>query len=270
MVQRMPDHLATHPSDDRRTGLLLVAHGTRERRGLADARTLTEQVRLRCADLAIELGFLELAEPTIVGGVDRLVEQGIRKLTVVPLLLLAAAHAKRDIPSAIAEATAKHPTVEIRLADNLGSHPAMIDLSTRRLHESLRKQGDMDNAQCAVLLVGRGTRDESAIDELRQYGQQLQRHSGVARVEIAFLAMAQPDLRRGRDALNSSPYSTCIVQPHLLLRGVLLDRLRADFAALFRSDENRQWLMTKHLGSEPEVVDAILSLAGAATQRLAR
>src|SRR5436190_669000 len=85
-------------------GLLLVGHGTRDAEGLAEFASLARLVMERLPEFAVEPCFLELAEPDIPTAVHRLMASGIRQLTVAPLLLFAAGHAKRDIPMTVAEA----------------------------------------------------------------------------------------------------------------------------------------------------------------------
>ena len=87
------------------TGLLLVGHGTRSRQGEGEFLEVAEQVSRRLTGVCVEPACLELTELTIPQGVSRLVERGARQIVVVPLLLFAAGHAKRDIPAA-AEAAA--------------------------------------------------------------------------------------------------------------------------------------------------------------------
>ena len=75
------------------TGLLLVGHGTRDRIGLSEIGEFGAKVARRLRARPVELGFIELAEPTIGAALDRLVERGAARVCVVPLLLFAAGHA---------------------------------------------------------------------------------------------------------------------------------------------------------------------------------
>src|SRR5258707_5141020 len=96
-------------------GLLLVGHGTRDAAGLDEFAVVVERVRVAASE-PVEGCFLELARPTIGEGLARLVDRGVRRVTVVPVLLFAAGHAKRDIPAAVEEAAARHPEITVRQA----------------------------------------------------------------------------------------------------------------------------------------------------------
>jgi sirohydrochlorin cobaltochelatase len=88
----------------RKPGLLLVGHGTRNQGGLAEFRALAAQIEQLAHDFEVESCFLELAQPDISTGVQKLLSREIESLTVSPVLLFAAGHAKRDIPQAVEEA----------------------------------------------------------------------------------------------------------------------------------------------------------------------
>ncbi|MBI1902775.1 MAG: CbiX/SirB N-terminal domain-containing protein, partial [Planctomycetia bacterium] len=116
--------------------LLLAAHGTRDAVGLAQTRELRRLIAPRVPGLAVELGFLELAHPTIAEAVARLVSCGARRLTVSPLLLFAAGHAKDDIPTQLARCMHEHRELSFRLAKPLACHPKLIELSEIRFREA--------------------------------------------------------------------------------------------------------------------------------------
>ena len=78
-------------SDDR--GWLIVGHGTRSERGQAEFRQVARQLAENLVGPA-EHAFLELAQPTIAEGVQRLAERHVREIVVVPLLLFTAGEAR--------------------------------------------------------------------------------------------------------------------------------------------------------------------------------
>jgi sirohydrochlorin ferrochelatase len=93
--------------------VLLVGHGTRSEAGRAEflrtAAALTECL----PHLAVEACFLEMAAPGIPTAVRRLAGRHVRRICVVPLMLLAARHVKHDIPAAVTEAVAEPPLRQI-------------------------------------------------------------------------------------------------------------------------------------------------------------
>ncbi len=69
-------------------GLLLVGHGTRDARGLAEYQAIARQVAELADGFSVEACYLELAEPSIATAMQRLLEAGVRRVTVAPLLLV--------------------------------------------------------------------------------------------------------------------------------------------------------------------------------------
>jgi sirohydrochlorin ferrochelatase len=92
----------------KKPGLLLVGHGTRNQRGLAEFRALVLLIAQSASDFEIESCFLELAQPDIPTAVGKLLAREIESIVVSPVLLFAAGHAKRDIPQAVEEALRAH------------------------------------------------------------------------------------------------------------------------------------------------------------------
>jgi len=111
-------------------------------------------------DLRIETAFLELSKPSFSTVVNKLVRAGYDEIVVVPLLLTQAHHAKVDVPSAIAEATARHDNLKIRAADILGLESVFLEVLDRRLRAALKdaRVREVD----ALVLAAAGSSDSLA------------------------------------------------------------------------------------------------------------
>lgn len=107
--------------------LLIIAHGSRRAASNDEVRQLAEAVRAqpRQAYEHIETAFLELAEPSIPDGLVALAAQGATDIVAFPYFLAAGTHVAQDIPEAIAEFTAAHPGVKVRLTPHLGASEAL-------------------------------------------------------------------------------------------------------------------------------------------------
>src|SRR6195952_2468969 len=139
--------------------LLIVGHGTRDEAGVAGFVELIELVAKRAPERDVRGGFIELSRPVLRDATAELVEAGGRDFDVVPLLLVAAGHAKGDIPAALARAQGRHPGMTYRYGRPLGPHPVLLDLLDRRLNEVLTEE---ERADTTVVLVGRGSSDPDA------------------------------------------------------------------------------------------------------------
>lgn len=222
------------------SALLIVGHGTRDDAGAEDFRAFVRRVgRLAAARGAADAvggGFIELSPPPLKDAVTELVEAGHRDLTAVPLILLAAGHAKGDIPAALARERERHPGLRTRYARPLGPHPVVLGLLRDRLAghvAQLSADGAGDAAPDAVLLVGRGTTDPDANADLYRAARLLwetTRETGVAQVEAAFVSLARPSVAEGLERLRALGARRIAVLPFFLFRGVLPTRIHSQAA----------------------------------------
>jgi xanthine dehydrogenase YagS FAD-binding subunit len=101
---------------------LIVGHGTRDPRGQAEMLAVAELVAGRLPGIRCHSCSLEFASPTIAEGVASLVDQGVRQIVAMPLLLFAAGHVKQDIPAALAEAAGRCASPHLREMGTLGGN----------------------------------------------------------------------------------------------------------------------------------------------------
>src|SRR4028119_1860902 len=117
----------------RKPAFLVVGHGTRDPRGVREFHELIGLVRERNPGLPVEGGFIELSRPPISECVNRLAEEGARNVAAVPLMLLAAGHAKDDIPATLVREGLEHPEMDFRYGRALGVRPELLELMDQRL-----------------------------------------------------------------------------------------------------------------------------------------
>src|SRR5689334_6255478 len=92
--------------------VLFVGHGSRDPEATEEFQELVERFRSGEPERVVEFGFLEFARPVLAEGIDRCVERGARTVAVLPGMLMAAGHAKNDIPSEVHEARRRYPQVQ--------------------------------------------------------------------------------------------------------------------------------------------------------------
>jgi len=242
-------------------GLLLVGHGTRNQDGQAEFLQVAQAISELRPEWAIEPCFLELATPSIDQGLARLMEHKIEALTVAPLLLFAAGHAKRDIPQAVGQALTPYGPLKHRQTGPLGCHEAILELSARRYREAVAELEPVPPEKTILLMVGRGSRDETASAEMRRFANLRAARTPVARVETCFYAMARPSLEETLPRLADLGYRRVVVQPHLLFEGELLAAMRERVDQMAHSQGAQQWVVTAPLGPAPNVARALVDRA---------
>lgn len=112
------------------SALLLVAHGSRIEQSNDEIRRLTVSLREAAGARfgAVDCAFLELAEPSIPDGIQRLIEVGARHITVLPYFLAAGRHVSEHIPAEVDGKRQQHPAVAIEIAPYFGAAAGIPDL----------------------------------------------------------------------------------------------------------------------------------------------
>jgi sirohydrochlorin cobaltochelatase len=209
------------------TPLVLVGHGTRDEAGAAEFGRLVARLRARLP-AEVAGGFIELSPPPLTDAVAALYAAGHRHVAAVPLVLVAAGHAKGDIPAALARERERHPGLTYAYGRPLGPHPALLRLLEERLDAVL---DPAERGDTAVLLVGRGSTDPDANAEVCKAARLLWEGRGLSMVETAFVSLARPGVPEGLERCRRLGAARVVVLPYFLFPGVLPDRVVAEARA---------------------------------------
>ncbi|MBL8443966.1 MAG: CbiX/SirB N-terminal domain-containing protein [Zoogloeaceae bacterium] len=109
-----------------KSAVVLFGHGARDpewARPMQRARGLLLESE---PGLAVELAFLEFMQPTLAEAIDRLVADGVGRVTVVPVFLAQGGHLKKDVPVLVEEARVRHPQCEIRQVLAVGEADTVV------------------------------------------------------------------------------------------------------------------------------------------------
>ena len=247
------------------TGVVVVGHGTANPVGAAETKNIVAQVDAILPNIPVELGYLEVIEPTIEMAVERLAARGCKKVVALPILLFAAGHAKQDVPQALQEAVARRG-LSVTQADPLGLQEHVISLARRRFYEAIEGLAPIEGGSEALLVIGRGSSDPTVGYQLWGFGRST--YSSMVRVAkhrfaISFVAAAKPTMSEAVDQLmleiNGRPsVRRVVLHPHLLFHGHVenqvekyLEKARSQFPSV-------EWVKVARLGAAPEVADALV------------
>ena len=75
---------------------------------------------------------MEMATPSIAQGFAQCVQQGARRVVVVPFFLAPGRHATEDIPNMVREAAEQWKGVSWEIGDVLGADPKLVDVVIER------------------------------------------------------------------------------------------------------------------------------------------
>lgn len=230
--------------------ILYVAHGTRLQAGIDEAVQFIENQMKQTAFPIQTYSFIDLAKPSIEEGIESCIKQGATKIAIVPILLLAAAHVKEDIPESIFEAMEKYPYIQFTYGKPFGVNDHMI----HTIIERIKEQGELDDTS-SILLVGRGSSDPSICDDFAQIISKLREKTNVNQIEVCYLAAQKPNLTEGIAKQVKNDAKKVFVVPYLLFTGLLMRHLEEVIRLI--DLPHKQFHLCETLG-QTKAIDALL------------
>ncbi|WP_332649007.1 sirohydrochlorin chelatase [Lysinibacillus sp. 54212] len=232
--------------------ILYVGHGTRVKKGVEEALCFIEETKRQVAVGIQETAFLELVEPTILQGIENCVNRGATTITIAPILLLSAQHAKEDIPVEIERARKLYPYVKFLIGQPFGIHDALIDTVYKRITE----QSLEILPEAEVLLVGRGSSDLAVVRDMNIISHRLQEKFGFCSVRTCFLYGSGPSFDDTLNGLQLQDVKQLFIVPYLLFSGLLSIGIRKKVNAL-EIDEARI-ILCESLGYDQNVRQVLI------------
>jgi sirohydrochlorin cobaltochelatase len=252
---RGPVHIEIKETYGDAPALLIVGHGSRDSRGAAEFHDLVDLVRRRNPSLTVEGGFIELSCPPISECVDRLADRGSRNAAAVPLMLLAAGHAKDDIPATLVREKMDHPEMSFSYGRALGIRPELLELMDERISTVVLEE---EKGETAVLVVGRGSSDPDANSDLSKIARLFYEGRPYPVVESAYVSMTQPDVAEGLDRCLKLGAKHVVVFSYFLFTGVLEQRIRGQGECFALANPGVELRYAGYFGPDELVADLVV------------
>ena len=234
--------------------LLVVGHGSRDPRGAREFQELVALIRERDPGLKVEGGFIELSRPPISECVGRLVGAGAREISAVPLMLLAAGHAKDDIPATLVREKMSHPEINFHYGRALGIRPELLELMDGRMSAVISED---EKRETAVLIVGRGSSDPDANSDLAKIARLFYEGRSYPMVETAFVSLTPPSVPEALERCERLGVRRVVVFSYFLFTGVLEERIREQ-SEEFAAQSGVEVRYAGYFGPDARVADLVL------------
>jgi sirohydrochlorin cobaltochelatase len=205
--------------------------------------------------LTVEGGFIELSRPPISECVNRLAESGLRNVAAVPLMLLAAGHAKDDIPATLVREKMGHPEISFSYGRALGIRPELLELMEERISTVVLEE---EKEETAVLIVGRGSSDPDANSDLCKIARLFYEGRHYPVVESAYVSMTPPDISKGLDRCLKLGAKHVVVFSYFLFTGVLEERIRGQSRAFAEANPGVELRYAGYFGPDPRLADLVV------------
>jgi sirohydrochlorin cobaltochelatase len=241
-------------SSSRDPALLIVGHGSRDPRGAGEFHELVSLVRDR-APVPVEGGFIELSRPPISECVNRLRESGAREISAVPLMLLAAGHAKDDVPATLVREKLTHPDLDFHYGRALGIRPELLQLMDERISAVVPEE---EKEETAILVVGRGSSDPDANSDLAKMARLFFEGRPYPLVETAFVSLAPPSVPEALERCRRLGATRAAVFSYFLFTGVLEERIRGQSRAFAEANPGVELRYAGYFGPDPRLADLVV------------
>jgi sirohydrochlorin cobaltochelatase len=238
------------------TSILVCGHGSRDPAAIEEFTGVVHTLRTLLPGIDIDHGFLELAAPSISEALEGMYQRGCRNITALPGMLFAAAHVKEDIPEILSAFVANHPDVEISLARELGLSDNLIEAASKRITSAMDQANKMtrvEDDQTVLVVVGRGSRDRSALEHQEQVSARLGEICGLKHVRTCYASVASPRMDEVlRDEVRGR-FKRIIFLPWFLFTGVVVNRLQEQFREISTENPAMDFVEIDYFGNHPLV-----------------
>jgi sirohydrochlorin cobaltochelatase len=249
--------VTTLPLYPKREALLLIGHGSRDPEATAEYREFAAILGERL-QRPVYPCFLELAEPPIVEGIRACLEAGATRVIALPLFLGPAGHQKNDVPTILNWAKQAWPQVEFKYGTPLGAQPQLINLLAQRAAEAIASRStETPLKDTALIIIGRGSRDPDSNSDLFKMARMLWEGRGYGWVEVAFYDLTEPRIETIIERCVRLGARRIVSLPYLLFTGQIRQRLEERVRATQALYPAVEIFTAQHLGSHPEVIEAV-------------
>ncbi len=255
--------------------ICLAGHGSRDTDGTQEFLRLVDLFRAHDPGRIVECGFLEFARPVIAEGIEKCVARGADTVVVLPGMLMAAGHAKNDIPSEIHEARRRYPGVHFHYGRHLHLHAKVVELCRIRLEEAEREASrtevgpaarggqrpEVGRKDACLLVVGRGSSDPDANADVAKLARLLGEGMGYGWSAACYIGVTTPLLPEALERCRRLGFGRVLVFPFFLFTGVLEKRIREQTMAFGGEHPETEFLCARYLDVHPLLFGAFAERA---------
>lgn len=242
--------------------ICIAGHGSRDKDGIHEFLTLSSKFREREPTRVVECGFLEFAKPTIMEAISRCNQAKIKNIVVVPGVLMAAGHAKNDMPSEVLEAAHKFPHLNIQYGRPLDMHPKVLRVCAERIEAAEKTSSkSIERSDTLLMGVGRGSNDPDANSNIAKITRMLWEGMRFGWAETSFIGVTQPLLDHALEKVIRMQFKRIIVFPLFLFTGVLVKRIYSIAEKYQQTHPEIEFIKAPYLNYHDLIVDVFMERA---------
>ncbi|SHE49265.1 sirohydrochlorin chelatase [Desulforamulus putei] len=116
-------------------GIIILGHGSRLPEANQEVFEITEQVKAAGREALYETCFLQFGEPDLPRAIEKMNRAGVKKITVIPLLLVVGSHIQADLPALLRQQKKLYPHITFVLAPHLGADRRIAEIVIDRMEQ---------------------------------------------------------------------------------------------------------------------------------------
>jgi len=243
---------------ERKEAVLLIDRGSREQAVQDELKSVSESVR-RLGRYAIgEFAMLEVRGPTIEEGLTKCITLGAERIIAYPYFLHNGLKCRVAIDK-VHQLSAKIDCELIEIHSPLGVDQLLVDIVLSRLEDLRAAAPTIREEDCAVLLVGHGSRYLEEKNDLEKIARNVKEQSNYGDVGYCFLELTDPAIVEGIERSAGRRPQLLLVDPYFLHFGTHLQRdVPNELKAASGKIALPKVLFGKHLGTDIRLAQLVM------------
>ncbi|MCA9836008.1 MAG: sirohydrochlorin chelatase [Trueperaceae bacterium] len=236
--------------------ILLIGHGALNK--ASGAAMIRHAALLRQEGLApiATAGFLNFSEPTFAQALTRCMDKGATEVIVQPYFLIDGYYVNTQLRKLVDEAKGLYPDIKLKMSLPFGDHPALAELVTQRIKESLASSKESGD-NYAVVLMAHGTPKPEANEALYKIAKRVEANINKP-VRLAFMECNEPGIPEAIDSLIQAGHETLVAVPYFLQAGGhVKDDLPRMISEAQHNHPEKAILLADYLGFDSRFVEVI-------------
>ena len=116
-------------------GILILAHGSRQKSTEDVLHDIVNELKEQFEGWIIETAFLQFSKTSLKTGMDKLRQQGISNIKIIPYFLFDGIHINETIPQEVEEFLNENPGIEVSIGKTIGYDKRMVEILADRVRE---------------------------------------------------------------------------------------------------------------------------------------
>ena len=243
-----------------RRGLLLIDRGSRQREASEELEAICSEIMSSGRYVFVDFCFLEVEPPYIEDGIARCLRQDIDSLTIVPYFL----YPGKKVKCAVTDVMKfqKDTDVKFVVTKPMSMHPTLASLVRNRISAAMAENHvTLPEKDVDVMLIGHGSMDPNARMSLDYIVNELK--GSYRNVSRCWLEIEQPDIFEGAKTCSKNAPRVLIAVFYFLHEGAHVKTdINNDLIPALADSGIKTFYTTKHLGTDPKMIDLIMERAG--------